>query len=315
MKRGGEMIDKQIRNILPIQMRKIIETYKDEFKHLQEIRMRINRVPILLNNGEECKIEKLSQYIVDKRDIRETLEYISQYSLYAYEQELSQGYITIQGGHRIGVAGKGIIEGGQIKNLKYISSLNIRIAHEVMGCANSIIPYIAVQGKLCHTLIISPPRCGKTTILRDIIRMASDGNAWLKGGNVGVVDERSEIGGCYQGVPQNDLGKRTDILDACPKVEGMMMLVRSMSPEVIAIDEIGKREEVECLEYMIHCGCTILGTVHGATVEEIRNKPALGGLVEKKVFQRYVVLTNKPCVGSVGGVYDGDGVLLYQDAG
>ena len=151
----------------------------------------------------------------------------SNYSLYAYEYEMRQGFITIEGGHRVGMTGQAIIEDGKVKNLRYISSINLRMSHEIKGCADQVFSYIVSGGKMCHTLIVSPPRCGKTTLLRDMIRQISDGNRWIGGMSVGVVDERSEIGGCYMGVAQNQLGDRTDILDCCPKAEGMMMLIRS----------------------------------------------------------------------------------------
>lgn len=153
--------------------------------------------------------------------------------------------------------------------MKYISSINIRVSHEVLDCANKIFPYITYNKQMYHTLIISPPRCGKTTLLRDVIRQISDGNRWIKGCTVGVVDERSELGGCYLGVIQNNLGMRTDILDRCPKADGMIMLIRSMAPQVVAVDEIGAKEDVHAIEYAMHCGCKMLATAHGDSMEEI----------------------------------------------
>ena len=144
----------------------------------------------------------------------------------------------------------------------------------------------------------------KTTLLRDMIRQLSDGNASIKGSTIGVVDERSEIGGCYRGVPQNQLGIRTDILDCSPKGEGMMMLVRTMAPQIIAVDEIGTEEDIRAIEYAIHCGCRMLVTVHGESYEDIRLKPAFSRIIKDKVFKRFVVLNTKK---QIAGIYNEKG--------
>lgn len=163
-----------------------------------------------------------------------------------------------------------------------------------------------------HTLIISPPRCGKTTLLRDLIRQLSNGDNGHRGVTVGVVDERSEIGACYMGTPQNDLGIRTDVLDCCPKAEGMMMLVRTMAPEVIAVDEIGGRRDLEAIEYVRNCGCKLIATVHGSSIDDIRTKPLLRKLVQEHVFERYVVLGDTSIAGKITEVFDAQGNPLYR---
>ena len=222
---------------MAISVRAIVQTHITEENALQEIRMRIGQPLSIMSGGEEKILPSAEKaHIVTKEEIKETIEYMSKYSLYAYENELRQGFLTLEGGHRVGVAGKVIIDRGKVKNIQYISSLNIRVAHEVIGCADELIPYITKNKMVCHTLIISPPCCGKTTLLRDLIRQISDGNEYVKGCSVGVVAERSEIGGCYMGIAQNRLGMRTDILDCCPKADGMIMLIRSMSPQVVAVD-------------------------------------------------------------------------------
>jgi stage III sporulation protein AA len=165
-----------------------------------------------------------------------------------------------------------------------------------------------------HTLIISPPRCGKTTLLRDMIRQISDGNDYVKGCSVGVVDERSELAGSYQGIPQNQMGIRTDVLDGCPKAEGMLMLIRSMSPQVIAVDEIGAPDEVQAIKYAMHCGCKMIATVHGESLEEIRRKPLLEQMISEQCFERYVVLSNRRRVGKIANIYDKDGVMIFTES-
>lgn len=304
------MRGQEIERILSRDIRQTLQRQSLQYDKLQEIRLRIGRPLMMLYANYEWIFED----IVKKESFQETLEYISNYSLYAYENELKQGFITIEGGHRVGMAGQVVIENGKVKNLKQISSMNIRVAHEVLNCADIVFPYIAEGRRMCHTLIISPPRCGKTTLLRDIIRQISNGNRWIKGCTVGVVDERSEIGGCYMGVPQNQIGIRTDILDCCPKAEGMLMLIRAMSPDVIAVDEIGSPEDVHALEYAMHCGCKMIATVHGRTMEEIRKKPLFEELVKMHRFERYIVLGNRQRIGKIEGIYDARGSLLFKEA-
>ncbi|MEJ8733410.1 MULTISPECIES: stage III sporulation protein AA [Mediterraneibacter] len=305
----------QILQVLARTVRKILEEEKMEFTYLQEIRLRIGQPLRVIYDNEEktLPIREKQKYIVTKEVIRETMEYISHYSLYAYEHELKQGFLTIEGGHRTGVTGKVIVEQGKVKNIQYISSINIRMSHEILGCAEGLLPFITKNRQVCHTLIISPPRCGKTTLIRDLVRQISDGNEYVKGCTVGVVDERSELGGCYLGVAQNHLGSRTDILDCCPKAEGMIMLIRSMAPQVIAVDEIGTQEEIHAVEYAMQCGCKMLASVHGASLEEARNKPVLGELIRRKRFERYVVLKNERKPGEIQAIYDERGSSLCNE--
>lgn len=300
----------KIKKVMGSTVNSILQENNIPFSRLQEIRLRIGKPLIIVSDNIEFVLHK----IIEKEELMEILEYVSSYSLYAFENELKQGFITIEGGHRVGITGQVQIEEGEVKNIKHISSMNIRISHEVLNCADVIFPYITEDKQICNTLIISPPRCGKTTMLRDLIRQVSDGNRWVRGCTVGVVDERSELGGCYLGVPQNQLGIRTDILDCCPKSKGMLMLVRSMSPQVIAVDEIGSAEDIHALEYAMHCGCKMIATVHGTSMEEIRKKPILDELVKRHKFERYVVLGNTHHIGEIEGIYDNRGSFLFQEA-
>lgn len=300
----------KIKKVLGSTINNILQENHIPFSKLQEIRLRIGKPLIIVSDNIEFVLHK----IIEKEELMEILEYVSNYSLYAFENELKQGFITIEGGHRVGMTGQVLIEDGEVKNIKHISSMNIRISHEILNCADIIFPYITEDKQICNTLIISPPRCGKTTMLRDLIRQVSDGNRWVRGCTVGVVDERSELGGCYLGVPQNQLGIRTDILDCCPKSKGMLMLVRSMAPQVIAVDEIGSAEDIHSLEYAMHCGCKMMATIHGASMEEIRKKPFLDELVKRHKFERYVVLGNTHHIGEIEGVYDNRGSFLFQEA-
>lgn len=299
-------------------LRRILERGSPDWERLQEIRLRVNEPFLMLIDGKEYFLteeggitgNRQKACLVSGEEIRETLEYISSYSLYAFAEELRQGFLTVPGGHRVGVAGRVILEGERIKGMQHISYLNIRVSHQKKGCADQVLPYVIGDGKIHHTLLISPPRCGKTTLLRDLIRQISDGTKEFPGCTVGVVDERSELGGSYLGIPQNDLGIRTDLLDCCPKAEGMLMLVRSMAPAVIAVDEIGGDADIRALETVLHCGCRLLATVHGDSMEDVRCRPLLGRLVSGHVFERYVVLEGGRA-GVVRDIFDSRGTRLY----
>ena len=282
----------QIQNLFASNVRQLLVDADLDYDKLYEIRLRVGRPLFLTYDGGECFLRQkdTEPYLVTREDLKETLEYVSGYSLYAYEDEIRQGFLSVQGGHRVGVTGKVILDGNRVRGMKYISCINVRLAHEIQGCAGGVMPYIQTREQIMHTLIVSPPRCGKTTLLRDIIRQMSNGWGDISGVTVGVVDERSELAGCYQGIPQNDLGMRTDILDGCPKAEGMQMLIRSMSPVVVAVDELGKEEDFKAVEAVIHCGCRLIATAHGDSVEETLSQPFFQKLWEARVFQRYIFL-------------------------
>lgn len=265
----------------------------DFFEKMTELRIRADKPMFAYCLGNE----HLLNYRPTPLDIAETVERISQYSMYALEEELRMGYITLPGGHRVGLVGKSIVEGGVLRTIRPISGLNIRICRAVKGCGDGVFAKI-MAGTLPHnTMIISPPGCGKTTLLRDLIRKLSD-EAKL---TVGVVDERSEIGGSYKGVAQNDIGIRTDLLDGCPKAEGMILLLRAMAPDVIAVDELGSVSDSTAVENVCNAGVRVLCTVHGYNFEDIRSKPNLRPLLESGIFTKFIVLT-KP--GEEGAVHD-----------
>ena len=281
---------------------------------MYEIRLRVGRPLFVSYDGGECFLRKQGeeQYLITREDLKETMEHVSGYSLYAYEDEIRQGFLSVQGGHRVGVTGKVILDGNQIRGMKYISCINVRLAHQVLGCADPVMPYIQKNTWVAHTLIVSPPRCGKTTLLRDIIRQLSNGREGIPGLTVGVVDERSELAGCYQGIPQNDLGMRTDVLDCCPKSEGMQMLVRSMSPDVVAVDELGCEEDFKAVDSVIHCGCKLIATAHGSCLEDVLDQPFFYKLMGEKVFERYIILDKNDQAGCLKAVLDENGKVCLE---
>jgi stage III sporulation protein AA len=239
--------------------------------------------------------------VCEREDIAKSLQLISRNSLYAFEQELQSGYITVSGGHRIGLAGQAIVDNGRLKALKNISSLNIRLAREQIGAADLVFPYIVSDGQIASTLIISPPRCGKTTLLRDLIRQISYGSPrhGFAGAQVGLVDERSEIAGCCDGVPTVDLGPRVDVLDGCPKAVGLIMLVRSMAPQAVATDELGSEEDALAVREALHAGVAVLASAHGCDAADAARRPNIGALIKDQYFDRFIILSDQPAIGTV----------------
>ncbi len=296
----------KIEMLFPKHIRCLFKT-REWLEGLEEIRVRIGQ-PIeflyetkigclMLNQWEAyvCESKRAWQdkgklYRASSTDVAEMISYISNYSLYAYKEEIRQGYITIEGGHRIGVAGQAAMENGRITGIYHIAFLNIRVAHERFGCADKVLPFIRQKNSIYNTLILSAPGAGKTTLLRDSIRSISAGNKDCEGLKVCVVDERSEIAACYHGIPQNDLGPRTDILDGCNKAEGLQMLIRAMSPQVVAVDELGTEEDFLAVEQAVNCGSRVIGTVHAADMKELAEKNYLKKWMEKAIFKRFVLI-------------------------
>ena len=254
-------IKNEILRYFPVEICNLIDNSLVE--DVCEIRIRINRPIILKTQNKE---------IIINHTIK--------------KEEISNGFITISGGHRIGISGKPLYKNNKIYMIKDISGLNFRIAREVIGFANSIIPKIKINNEFVSTLIISPPGIGKTTLLRDLVRQISN-----SGYNVSLIDERSEIASCYKGIPQNDIGDRTDIMDAVYKVDGIKMMVRSMRPDFIATDEIGTDEDAEAIFYAVNCGTKILATAHGNKIEDLYKSKKMKEVLECNIFEKIVLMS------------------------
>lgn len=326
---------KRIDNILiklPESMRDRIEKLPAQtLQQLEEIRIRTNTDTLLISGGREYSLRDGDEITAEV--LEEILNRLLDYSYYAYEEELSRGYITIEGGHRVGICGRVTLENGQVHLIKDVSSLNIRRSREITGASEKILGAVlspakapaesvpnagisagcggekspvpsAISGACSsaagcgrmvvrNTLIISPPKCGKTTMLRDLARNLSNA-----GFRIGICDERSEIAGCYDGKTSYDLGPRTDVLDGCPKADGILMLIRAMSPDVVMTDEIGKPEDAAAIRSALSAGVKIITTIHGSNFEDAA-KSAVGSLITDHVFETLIFLSAQPVTGTV----------------
>ena len=276
------------------------EETRRHMEYITEIRIRAEKPILIYMKQKEISIDKDGKFIYEPemgkcfsyKELQKLVDYWCMDSRYAFQNEIKQGFLTIEGGHRLGICGETVLdEHDNVKTVKYVSSVNIRIAHEVKGVAERIMEYIYRGNNVLNTLIVSPPGAGKTTLLRDIVRLISSGNNKQCGLNVGVVDERGEIAACFQGIPQLDVGPRTDILSNCQKKRGMQMLLRSMAPAVIAVDELGEIEEIELIQQMTGNGCAIIATIHGESIEEVKRKEFMSRIWKQQIFRNIIHLT------------------------
>ncbi|NLN48432.1 MAG: stage III sporulation protein AA [Clostridiales bacterium] len=305
----------EILDFMPPNIGGIIKSVQENLLNkMEEIRLRLGKPLMVCGDSWDYYVDHYGQfvedpnfaYIITKTDIKRATEIIQSFSVYSVNEELKNGYITIPGGHRIGVSGKVVFKDDDIRTIKDISFINYRVARTIPGAADKVMKYLLDEsGCMYNTIIISPPQCGKTTLLRDIVRQLSNGIVALKirGKKVGLVDERSELAACFMGEPKNDVGVRTDVLDACPKAKGIIIMIRSMSPEIIATDEIGRPEDADALLDAANAGVKIIATMHGRDVEDLYKKIELRK-IHHNLFERVIILGRSQGVGTVEGIYD-----------
>ncbi|MET3684302.1 stage III sporulation protein AA [Alkalibacillus flavidus] len=295
-------MDRVIASYLPTSLYSLMSNQfsQEDLNDLEEIRLRVGHPAQLIFTQRHSFVDGFTFQATDAETL---LARISDFSIYRLEEELKNGYITVRGGHRIGISGQVTVEGSKVQAITHVSSFNIRLASEHRGAARQLLPYL-VDRHVHNTLLIGPPKSGKTTVLRDAIRLISDGTDQINPSRVSLIDERSEIAASFQGIPQHDVGQMTDVMSDCPKADGMMMMVRSMSPEVLAVDEIGRHEDVDSLMEAVYTGVQLLCSVHGFSLADIEKRPQLRPLIEQAVFDRYIILSHSPKPGSISAVYN-----------
>ena len=290
---------KNLQSILRVLPREIANNLEQE--KIEEIRIRANKNIIL----KYIDREEVTEYIPSQRDLLSALQIFCDNSIYSYQSQICNGFITLMGGHRVGITGNVAMRDGVVTNINYISSLNIRIAKEILGASDEIITKVLENGKINNTLIMSPPGCGKTTVLRDLIRNISN-----LGYTISLIDERGEIAAMYKGIPQNDVGLRTDVLDNVSKSLGMKMAIRTMAPQIISTDEIGTKDDVEAINYGICSGVKGIFTAHGNDIEELKLNNSLNKLYEEKIFNKIIFLEKR---GIIKNVYTLDKNMYISD--
>lgn len=285
--RTAEILGYMPENLRPL----LCRTFENAGEALQEIRIR-SGLPLVvgtsngsfavLSNGELSPAVG-GAYIVRASDVKRIFQAICENSVYAFSEDIRQGFVTIKGGHRVGITGRATVSGGRIETFKEISSLNIRIAREVIGAANGIAECIITPVGIKNTLLVAPPMGGKTTVLRDLARQISD-----RGIKTAVADDRGEIACLYRGIPQNNIGIQTDVIENARKADAVVMLLRSMSPQLIVTDEISTAEDAQALLQCFGTGVSVIATAHGEAVEEVQSreilKPLFGGTGFKQVI-------------------------------
>lgn len=298
-----------IRYVSPEIRKYLAETDESIWQMAEEIHLSIGKpAMIYYDGGVEIVRSSGKTVLCNKRIIDDTILLLTDNSLYSVNDKICNGYITIRGGNRVGIVGTAVLKDGQVSTIRDISSINIRLSHQVVGAADKLKKIIIVKNVVQNILIISPPKCGKTTLLRDIARLLGNGDEEIKPHKVSVIDERGEIAAVYNGIAENDVGLCTDILDSCPKSLGIPYVIRSMSPDVIITDELGGVEDCDVIRYALSCGVKVITSVHGDSMSDLQKKVGIADVIT--AFDALVFLTNIGGTGTIKEVVRREQIVI-----
>lgn len=314
-------------SFFPATFRKPWEICEWEWDKVEEVRIRVDKPVVIVRADREyvlLKIGAIEELTTDidmrtcviygERELDEVFRHLCKDSIYAYEEERRQGFLTVRGGHRIGITGELVPTDGKSYIAKYIRYMNIRIAHEIKGIANGLMKWLYHAEYIYNTLIVSSPGVGKTTLLRDIARNLSNGTKEHKGYTVGMIDERGEIAGAYRGSASLDCGMRTDVITGGNKEQGTRILIRTFAPRIIIMDEIGMKEDAEAVLYAGISGCHVIATVHGNSLDDLKSKTEIQQLLQNRIFQRILFLYQKENGLRWVEIWNGEGMCLCGES-
>jgi len=277
--------------LLPLRWQRAAEQLDERQKaQAEEFRLRTGQPVTVLLPGGELELSSGDSVNITGGDLEQLCDRITGYSRYAATETMRQGYLTAEGGFRVGICGTAVMENGVSVNLRCISSMTIRLNRQLIGIGKDLIEKLFPNGQMGNVLVLSPPGLGKTTLLRDLIRLLSEGTERLSPMRVAVVDERCEIAVMQKGMPQMDVGPHTDVLSGCPKAVAIPMLLRACNPQVIAVDEITVRDDLAAMVAAAHCGVRLLATIHASGQDELRVKPLFRQLLELRIFEKTVTI-------------------------